>query len=102
MRIDAAEVRRLAELACVRVTDTELAGLADELSAVLAYLDQLARVAPALPEPRPGEPVEASRTDELTPSLDPGVVASLAARWKEPYVMAPPSPVLRRDGGEGR
>jgi aspartyl-tRNA(Asn)/glutamyl-tRNA(Gln) amidotransferase subunit C len=102
MRIDAAEVRRLAGLARLRVEDEELARLSDQLSAVLSHLDRLARVAPALPEPRPGEPVEASRSDEPTPSLDRGVVASLAPRWQTPYVLAPPSPVLRRDGGGSR
>lgn len=102
MRIDAAEVRRLAGLARLRVEDDDLARLADELSAVLTHLDQLARVTPAAPEPGTSGPVEAGRADEPTPSLDPQVVASLPARWRPPYLLAPPSPVLGRDAGNGR
>jgi aspartyl-tRNA(Asn)/glutamyl-tRNA(Gln) amidotransferase subunit C len=102
MRIDATEVRRLAGLARLRVEDDELPRLAGELSAVLTHLDRLARVMPASPEPVMGEPVEAGRDDEPTPSLHPDVVATLPAHWRAPYLLAPASPVLGRDGGRGR
>jgi aspartyl/glutamyl-tRNA(Asn/Gln) amidotransferase C subunit len=102
MRIDAAEVRRLAGLARLRVDEAEATRLAHELSAVVTHLHQLLRVSPATPEPLSGQPVEARRTDEPSPSFECGVMASLAGRWEEPYLLAPPSPVLRRDGGNSR
>jgi aspartyl-tRNA(Asn)/glutamyl-tRNA(Gln) amidotransferase subunit C len=44
MAVDAATVRRVAHLARIAVAEDEVAGLQDELNAILAFVEQLAEV----------------------------------------------------------
>jgi aspartyl-tRNA(Asn)/glutamyl-tRNA(Gln) amidotransferase subunit C len=44
MSVDAATVRRIAHLARIAVTDTEVPHLAGELNAILAFVEQLSEV----------------------------------------------------------
>lgn len=44
MSVDAATVRRIAHLARIAVTEDEVAPLADELNAILAFVDELSSV----------------------------------------------------------
>jgi aspartyl-tRNA(Asn)/glutamyl-tRNA(Gln) amidotransferase subunit C len=68
-----ADVRRIAALARLELTADEIALFAEQLTAILAYADQIQRVDtsdPALAAaPRTPEPFAAARGDDLAPSL---------------------------------
>jgi aspartyl-tRNA(Asn)/glutamyl-tRNA(Gln) amidotransferase subunit C len=51
MSVDSLTVRRIAHLARIKVTDTEVPHLQDELNAILAFVEELERVDVAGVEP---------------------------------------------------
>jgi aspartyl-tRNA(Asn)/glutamyl-tRNA(Gln) amidotransferase subunit C len=73
-----ADVDRIAALARLELTDDERARLATQLSAILAYADQVqqADTTGVIAEAAP--PVARSREDQLMPSLDRDVVLAQA------------------------
>jgi aspartyl/glutamyl-tRNA(Asn/Gln) amidotransferase C subunit len=100
MRITADEVRRIARLARIPVTDAELPVLARELSGVLCHLDAISRTAPGPTEVEHLEPAAPERDDEPVPGLDADALARMVPRWNPPYVVAPTHPALAPDGAE--
>jgi aspartyl-tRNA(Asn)/glutamyl-tRNA(Gln) amidotransferase subunit C len=78
MSVDSATVRRIAHLARIKVTDSEVPALQDELNAILAFVEELksvdvSRAAPmtsVLPMPMK------KRTDEVT---DGGIANNVVA-----------------------
>lgn len=65
------EVRHVARLARLHVTDDEVAALAPQLSAILDYAEQVAQVAADDVEPmtHPFAPADVTRADVPQPSL---------------------------------
>jgi aspartyl-tRNA(Asn)/glutamyl-tRNA(Gln) amidotransferase subunit C len=73
MKLTLEQVRNVAELARLGLSDDELEALASELSSILEYIDQLEQLdtASISPTAQVGELVDVMREDEVMPSLDP-------------------------------
>jgi aspartyl-tRNA(Asn)/glutamyl-tRNA(Gln) amidotransferase subunit C len=73
MKLTLDQLRHVAELARVGLSDGELEALATELSSILEYIDQLEQLdtASIAPTAQVGELVNVMRDDEVSPSLDP-------------------------------
>src|SRR5258708_37928339 len=73
MKLTLEQVRHVAELARLGLSDDELEALAGELSSILEYIDQLEQLdtAAIAPTAQVGELVDVMREDEVRPSLDP-------------------------------
>ncbi|HXA42383.1 MAG TPA: Asp-tRNA(Asn)/Glu-tRNA(Gln) amidotransferase subunit GatC [Candidatus Solibacter sp.] len=73
MKLTLEQVRHVAELARLGLSDDELEALAGELSSILEYIDQLEQLdtAAIAPTAQVGELVDVMREDEVLPSLDP-------------------------------
>lgn len=71
MALSEDEVRHVARLARLALTDDEVAALAPQLSAILGYAEQVGQVAAAEVDPttHPFAPTDVSRADERRPSL---------------------------------
>ncbi len=82
MPITEADIRKIADLAHLEITDEELRHLAPQVASIVAYVEQLSeldtsRVEPAIGGLTPeGERTEAAREDRTRPSL--GQEAALA------------------------
>ena len=78
MSVDSLTVRRIAHLARIKVTDTEVPHLQDELNAILAFVEELERVDVAGVEPMTSVlpmPMK-KRADEVT---DGGIADKIVA-----------------------
>ena len=77
MQITREEARRIAVLAHLRFDDAALDRMADEMTNILSYIEQLAS-APLLTTPAAAPAVAASvlRNDEAVPGLDRDTVAA--------------------------
>ena len=78
-----ADVQRIATLARLELTPEEIALFADQLTAILAYADQVQQVDTSDPElrataPHDETPLQATRADEAAPSLPRDVVLEQA------------------------
>ncbi len=75
MPITEADIRKIADLAHLEITDEELRHLAPQVASIVAYVEQLneldtSRVEPAIGGLTPeGERTEAAREDRTRPSL---------------------------------
>jgi aspartyl-tRNA(Asn)/glutamyl-tRNA(Gln) amidotransferase subunit C len=87
--IAVAEVRRIAALARLALTEDEVPRLARELSAILDYVARLDTL--DLPEDAPGPPsgLPAARADEPAPSLDGDTVLAGAPRAARGHFLVP-------------
>jgi aspartyl-tRNA(Asn)/glutamyl-tRNA(Gln) amidotransferase subunit C len=91
MAIDAATVKKVASLAKLRVPDDRLAPLADELSAILAWVEQLGEVETEGVEPMTSA-VDARlprRADAVTDGGDPERVLSNAPKRNRNFFVVP-------------
>jgi aspartyl-tRNA(Asn)/glutamyl-tRNA(Gln) amidotransferase subunit C len=72
-RLDEQQVRHVAHLARLTVSDEEVARFADDLSAVLSYVEQLSELdtAGVSPTAYPLPLINVFREDEIRPSIDP-------------------------------
>ena len=83
MSVDSLTVRRIAHLARIKVTDTEVPHLQDELNAILAFVEELERVDVAGVEPMTSVMPMAMkmRRDEITDGgIADAVMANAPAR----------------------
>lgn len=80
MSISHEQVRHVARLARIALTDEEVAGLAEQLSGILAYAEQVGQVAAADVEPtsHPYPLRNADRADDPAPSLPADAVLANA------------------------
>jgi aspartyl-tRNA(Asn)/glutamyl-tRNA(Gln) amidotransferase subunit C len=75
MPITEADVKKIADLAHMEITDEELRVLAPQMAAIVAYVEQLNELDTSAVEPATGGlaseagPVEATREDAVRPSL---------------------------------
>lgn len=76
--LTSADVERIATLARLDLTADETARFAAQLSAILAYADQIQQVDTSGVAPPVTSMAETSREDRLAPSLDRDVVLSQA------------------------
>ena len=72
------DVQRIATLARLELTDDEIALFADQLTAILAYADEVRRVETAGVDAATATAESRMRADELAPSLDRDAVLSQA------------------------
>jgi aspartyl/glutamyl-tRNA(Asn/Gln) amidotransferase C subunit len=98
MWIDETQVRKLAELARLELSDEEIPSLVKELDGVLEHLGRLATVRRAAGETVTAAPREATRADDPRPGIGPDAVSGLPAAWIEPFVLSPPNPALGEGG----
>jgi aspartyl-tRNA(Asn)/glutamyl-tRNA(Gln) amidotransferase subunit C len=74
-----ADVERIAALARLELNDDEIGRFAEQLTAILAYADQVQQVdTAAVPPTAPEASTTVSREDALVPSLDRDLVLSQA------------------------
>ena len=78
--MDAAEVRKIASLARLKLSDAEIARLATQLSAILGYFDKLQEVKTdgVAPASHPPELVGPRREDVATPWPTPQALVALS------------------------
>ncbi|MBI4956563.1 MAG: Asp-tRNA(Asn)/Glu-tRNA(Gln) amidotransferase subunit GatC [Myxococcales bacterium] len=81
-RVDTAEVRRIAELARLELSEEELVRMTRELGAILAYVQELEAVDTSGVEPlaHVGRQTLGVRADCEEPSLEPAVALAEAPR----------------------
>lgn len=76
------EVRRIAELAKIRLEESEIEAMASDLARVIEYVDQLrGELAPTeapVPEMESPATMESLREDSVAASLESGIVAANA------------------------
>ena len=91
MSVDAATVRRIAQLARIAVTDAEVPHLAGELNAMLAFVEQLSEVDVAGVEPMTSVTpmVMKKRTDVVTDGGDADAVLANAPATEKNYFLVP-------------
>jgi aspartyl-tRNA(Asn)/glutamyl-tRNA(Gln) amidotransferase subunit C len=88
MKIDTTEARRIARLARLELTDDELEALAVDMTAILAFVQQLERAADD--SGAPDAPTRATlRSDEPQEPLDRGAVADNAPEWRNGHFVVP-------------
>lgn len=88
MRVTRDEVRRIADLAHLAFDDAGLDRMADELTKILTYIDQLREVDVAgFEEHASGATL--LRDDEPRPSVDRDAVARNAPQWSDGYFVVP-------------
>jgi aspartyl-tRNA(Asn)/glutamyl-tRNA(Gln) amidotransferase subunit C len=95
MKVSRDEVQRIADLAHLAFDDAGLDRMADELTKILTYIDQLNEVDVRGFEEH-GEGSTPMRDDVPRPSIDPELVERNAPAWSDghfvvPVVVAPPS-----------
>jgi aspartyl-tRNA(Asn)/glutamyl-tRNA(Gln) amidotransferase subunit C len=89
MKITRDEVRRVASLACLEFDEAGEARMADELSRILDYVDEIREVAAANDvTPAQVAPVRL-REDEISESLPPEVVEKAAPRFALGHFIVP-------------
>ena len=91
MAIDAATVRKVAHLARIRVDEDKLEPLADELSAILAWIEQLNEVDTAGVQPMASTEAVSlpMREDVVTEGGDPARVLSNAPKGDRGFFVVP-------------
>jgi aspartyl-tRNA(Asn)/glutamyl-tRNA(Gln) amidotransferase subunit C len=96
LAIDAAEVRRIAELARIDLDEESIELFSDQLQKILDYVAMLNEVETAAPQPklRPALPGQAERPDVETASLSPAEALgnspeSDAGMFRVPRVLKP-------------
>jgi len=88
MKIDEAEVERIAALAHLRFTPAERVRMSEEMSSILGYIDQLAELQTTTP-PEPESPDSALRPDRVSPSLPREVINQNAPRVIHGFFVVP-------------
>lgn len=89
MKIDAAEVRRIAELAHLHLDDAEVARMQEELTSILDYIDQLVKVDVSSLGEQPGHRGSASRDDVERSSIPRASIASNAPSFENGFFVVP-------------
>lgn len=94
MALDEATVRRIARLARIRVPDADVPGLAEELSRILGWIEQLNEVDTADVPPLAnvsvvGDAKLPMRADEVTDGGAPDDVTANAPDAEGPYFTVP-------------
>lgn len=91
MALSDAEVRHVASLARLAVTDAEVAELAPQLSAILEYAEHVGEVAAAdvPPTTHPFALTNVSRPDDPSPSLSRDEVLSMAPQVEQDRFAVP-------------
>ena len=89
MKIELEEVKRIAELAHIRLTDDELPRMARELSVILDYIDQLSSIDSGTFIESAATSGTPMREDEARPSLPLDVVKSNAPAFVHGYFAVP-------------
>lgn len=91
MALSDAEVRHVASLARLAVTDDEVAALGPQLSAILDYAEQVGEVAAAdvPPTTHPFALVNVTRPDEPSPSLPREAVLAMAPQVEQDRFAVP-------------
>lgn len=88
MKIDRAEAKRIADLAHLAFDDAGLDRMADELTKILTYIDQLREVdVTGFEEHAAGS--TPLRDDEPRPSVDREEIARNAPAWSDGYFVVP-------------
>ncbi len=95
--IDEQQVRHVAHLARLELTDQEVDNLSRELSAILEYVDQLRQLDTTEVEPttHPLGIRNVFRADQVRPSLDPEQALANAPQRQQTYFRVPK--VLEQD-----
>lgn len=88
MKIDREEAQRIADLAHLEFDDPGLERMADEMTKILSYIDQLREVDVEGFEERDAT-VTPMREDEPRPSLDRERVARNAPAWRDGLFVVP-------------
>ncbi|MBI4355367.1 MAG: Asp-tRNA(Asn)/Glu-tRNA(Gln) amidotransferase subunit GatC [Candidatus Omnitrophica bacterium] len=90
-RITAEEVRVVAHLARLSLTDEEVRLFTQQLDTILDYVQQLQRLKTESVSPTTHVLPLANvlRPDQITPSLDPETVAALAPQRKGRFIQVP-------------
>ena len=88
MKVSREEVQRIADLAHLAFDDAGLDRMADELTKILSYIDQLSEVDVRGFEEH-GEGATPMRDDRPRPSIDRDQVARNAPAWAEGHFVVP-------------
>jgi aspartyl-tRNA(Asn)/glutamyl-tRNA(Gln) amidotransferase subunit C len=89
MKIDREEARRIADLAHLELDDAALVRMADEMTKILTYIDQLREVDVEGFEEHAESAGTPFREDEPRPSLDRTLVERNAPAWNEAFFVVP-------------
>ncbi|MBW1709781.1 MAG: Asp-tRNA(Asn)/Glu-tRNA(Gln) amidotransferase subunit GatC [Deltaproteobacteria bacterium] len=91
MKIDRAEVEHVALLARLKLSDSEMEKLTNQLNSILSYMDKLNELDTEGLEPMAhAQPIHnAFREDEVRPSLDPDSSLSNAPERNESFFLVP-------------
>lgn len=88
MKIDRDEARRVAQLAHLEFDDAGLDRMADEMTKILTYIDQLREIVVEGFEEK-GAARMTLREDEPRPSVDREAIARNAPAWRDGFFVVP-------------
>ena len=89
MKIDREEARRIAALAHLELDDAALARMAEEMTKILTYIDQLREVGVEGFEEHAASQSTPFRDDTPRPSLDRALAERNAPQWSEGFFVVP-------------
>jgi aspartyl-tRNA(Asn)/glutamyl-tRNA(Gln) amidotransferase subunit C len=89
MKIDRDEARRVAGLAHLEFDDEGLGRMAEEMTAILGYIDQLREADVAGLEAESPGPATPLRADEPRPPVDRQLAAANAPAWSDGFFVVP-------------
>jgi len=89
MKIDREEARRIAGLAHLELDDAALVRMADEMTKILTYIDQLREVDVEGFEEHAESAGTPFREDEPRPSLDRALAERNAPSWNDGFFVVP-------------
>lgn len=89
MKIDREEAKRIADLAHLELDDAALVRMAEEMTKILTYIDQLREVDVEGFEEHAGSQTTPFREDEPRPSLDRALAERNAPQWAGGFFVVP-------------
>ena len=89
MKIDREEARRIAGLARLELDDAALGRMAEEMTKILTYIDQLREVDVEGFEEHAEDAATPFREDAPRPSLDRALAERNAPQWSEGFFVVP-------------
>jgi aspartyl/glutamyl-tRNA(Asn/Gln) amidotransferase C subunit len=89
MKIDREEAQRIARLAHLELDDAALVRMAEEMTKILSYIDQLSSAGFPAGDEETGLKAGPTREDVPRPSIDRALAERNAPQWSEGFFVVP-------------
>ena len=100
MTIDRSDVRRIADLARLSLSEAETERLNQDCRAILEYFETIRGVGTGTAEPTGADPTPPLRADRTDCDLLEGTLAEMAPAWRDGYFVLPRLPAMDAEAGD--